>query len=66
MNLLLHYKKQPDQYHVLDGESLVAVISLGYGANQGTAHPQKKGIEHFCHFEIGAGEENFSWASGSY
>jgi hypothetical protein len=51
---------------VLDGESLVAVISLGYGANQGTAHPQKKGIEHFCHFEIGAGEENFSWASGSY
>ena len=107
---------------VLDGESLVAVIALGYGVNQGNAHPQKKGIEHFCrvegvmpewfrrgmeaallaptavnqqkfefilhegnrveakakfsfigyaaldlgiakcHFEIGAGEENFNWA----
>ena len=118
----LSYKKQPDQYQVLDGESLVAVIALGYGVNQGNAHPQKKGIEHFCrvegvmpewfrrgmeaallaptavnqqkfefilhegnrveakakfsfigyaaldlgiakcHFEIGAGEENFNWA----
>ncbi len=47
----LSYKKQPDQYQVLDGESLVAVIALGYGANQGNAHPQKKGIEHFCHVE---------------
>ena len=45
----LSYKKQPDQYQVLDGETLVAVIALGYGANQGNAHPQKKGIEHFCH-----------------
>ena len=113
----LSYKKQPDQYQVLDGESLVAVIALGYGVNQGNAHPQKKGIdvegempEWFrrgmeaallaptavnqqkfefilhegnrveakakfsfigyaaldlgiakCHFEIGAGEENFNW-----
>ncbi|MBQ6771158.1 MAG: nitroreductase [Bacteroidales bacterium] len=47
----LSYKKQPDQYQVLEGETLVAVISLGYGANQGTPHPQKKGIEHFCHVE---------------
>ena len=47
----LSYKKQPEQYQVLDGESLVAVIALGYGANQGNAHPQKKGVEHFCHIE---------------
>ena len=44
----LSYKKQPDQYQVLEGESLLAVIALGYGINQGNAHPQKKGIEHFC------------------
>ena len=47
----LSYKKQPDQYQLHDGESLVAVISLGYGATQGVAHPQKKGIEHFCRVE---------------
>ena len=47
----LSYKKQPDQYQILDGESLIAVIALGYGATEGTAHPQKKGIEHFCHVE---------------
>ena len=47
----LSYKKQPDQYQVLDGESLLAVIAMGYGSNQGTAHPQKKGIEHFCHVD---------------
>ena len=47
----MSFKKQPDQYQVLDGESLVAVIALGYGANQGKAHPQKKGIEHFCHVD---------------
>ncbi len=47
----LSYKKQPDQYQVLDGESLLAVIALGYGTHQGNAHPQKKGIEHFCRVE---------------
>ena len=47
----MSFKKQPDQYQVHDGESLAAVISLGYGATQGVAHPQKKGIEHFCHVE---------------
>jgi nitroreductase len=47
----LSYKKQPDKYHIFDGESIVTVIALGYGANQGKAHPQKKGIEHFCHVE---------------
>ena len=47
----LSYKKQPDKYQIFDGESIVAVIALGYGANQGKAHPQKKGIEHFCHVE---------------
>ena len=47
----LTYKKQPDKYQVLEGEFLSCVISLGYGANQGKAHPQKKGIEHFCQVE---------------
>jgi len=47
----LSYKKQPDRYQVLDGEVLSCVISLGYGANQGTPHSQKKGIEHFCRTE---------------
>ena len=47
----LSYKKQPDQYQVFDGEALLAVIALGYGTNQGNAHPQKKGIEHFCRVE---------------
>lgn len=45
----LTFRKQPDKYQVLDGETLLCVVSLGYGATQGTAHPQKKGIEHFCH-----------------
>ena len=44
----LFYKKQPDKYQIIDGETLPCVISLGYGANAGSAHPQKKGIEHFC------------------
>ena len=47
----MSFKKQPDKYQVLDGESLAAVISLGYGTSQGVAHPQKKGVEHFCHVE---------------
>lgn len=47
----LSYKKQPDKYQIFDGESIVTVIALGYGENQGKAHPQKKGIEHFCHVE---------------
>ena len=47
----LTYKKQPDKYQVLEGEFLSCVISLGYGANQGKEHPQKKGIEHFCRVE---------------
>jgi len=47
----MSYKKQPDKYQVLEGEALLGVISLGYGANQGKPHPQKKGIEHFCHTE---------------
>lgn len=47
----LSYKKQPDKYQIFDGESIVAVIALGYGANQGKGHPQKKGIEHFCYVE---------------
>ena len=38
----LMFSKQPDSYQVLDGEKLFCVISLGYGANQGVQHPQKR------------------------
>ncbi len=38
----LSFRKQPDQYKVDDGETLVCVVSLGYGANQGVQHPQKR------------------------
>ena len=31
----LTFRKQPDKYEVLDGEKLVCVVSLGYGATQG-------------------------------
>ena len=119
----LTFSKQPDKYKVLDGEKLVCVVSLGYGATQGVQHPQKKTIDDVadgqpfpdwfvrgveaallaptavnqqlfrfilhggnkveakkafsltngmgyapidlgiakCHFEIGAGKENFEW-----
>ncbi|MCR4736732.1 MAG: nitroreductase [Bacteroidales bacterium] len=40
----LSFRKQPDSYQVLDGEKLFCVISLGYGANQGVQHPQKRTI----------------------
>ena len=44
----LTFRKQPDKYKVLDGEELVCVVSLGYGATQGVQHPQKKGFESYC------------------
>lgn len=44
----LTFKKQPDQYTILPGETMLGVISLGYGATQGKPHPQKKGIEAYC------------------
>ena len=40
----LSFSKQPDSYQVLDGEKLFCVISLGYGANQGVQHPQKRTV----------------------
>lgn len=43
----LTYSKQPDKYEVRDGEKLVCVVALGYGATQGVPHPQKKGIEAY-------------------
>ena len=44
----LTFRKQPDQYEVRPDEKLVCVVSLGYGANQGVPHPQKKGFEAYC------------------
>ena len=40
----LSFRKQPDQYKVDDRETLVCVVSLGYGANQGVQHPQKRTV----------------------
>ena len=44
----LTFSKQPDKYQIAAGEKLVCVVSLGYGANQGAQHPQKKGYEAYC------------------
>ena len=44
----LTFRKQPDKYEVLPDEKLICVISLGYGANQGVQHSQKKDYEEFC------------------
>ena len=38
------YRKQPDRYKVESDETLVCVVSLGHGANQGVQHPQKRTI----------------------
>jgi len=38
------YRKQPDQYKVDNDETLVCVVSLGYGATQGVPHSQKRTI----------------------
>lgn len=38
------FSKQPDEYEVFPDEKLVCVVSLGYGANQGRQHPQRKTI----------------------
>ena len=43
----LTVSKQPDAYQVLEGEKLVCVIALGYGANQGVQHKLKP-IEDFA------------------
>ena len=40
----LSFRKQPDQYKVESDETLVGVVSLGYGATQGVQHPQKRTV----------------------
>jgi len=44
----LTFSKQPDSYEVRDGEHLVCLVPVGYGANQGVQHPQKKTIADVC------------------
>ena len=41
----LTFSKQPDSYEVRDGEHLVCLVPVGYGATQGMQHPQKKKTE---------------------
>lgn len=43
----LTFRKQPGRYTVADGEAMLGVVALGYGANQGVQHPQKP-FETFC------------------
>ena len=38
------YRKQPERYKVESDETLVCVVSLGYGASQGVQHPQKRTV----------------------
>ena len=38
------YRKQPDRYKVESYETLVCVVSFGYGATQGVQHSQKRTI----------------------
>ena len=35
------YKKVPSAYHIDEGEKLLLVVALGYGANQGVPHKSK-------------------------
>ena len=44
----LTFSKQPDSYEVREGEHLVCLVPVGYGANQGVQHPQKKTIADVC------------------
>ena len=44
----LTFSKQPDSYEVRDGEHLVCLVPVGYGANQGVQHPQKKTVTDVC------------------
>ena len=44
----LTFSKQPDSYKVRDGEHLVCLVPVGYGANQGVQHPQKKTVADVC------------------
>ena len=41
----LTFSKQPDGYEMREGEHLVCLVPIGYGANQGVQHPQKKAIK---------------------
>jgi nitroreductase len=37
----LTFRKQPGRYTVADGEAMLGVVALGYGANQGVQHPMR-------------------------
>ena len=57
----LTFRKQPDKYEVRTDEKLICVVSLGYGANQGVQHSQKKGFEEFCKDGISTQEAYPDW-----
>lgn len=41
----LTFNNQPKQYIISKGESLNTLISFGYGATQGTQHPQRRSFD---------------------
>ena len=43
----LTYKKIPGTFSLRDGDIVHCMISLGYGADQGVQHPQKKSASYF-------------------
>lgn len=51
----LTYRKQPDHYTLAEGERLMCVIALGYGATQGVQHPQRKGFDDVARIKTGGG-----------
>ena len=51
----LTYRKQPDHYTLAEGERLMYVIALGYGATQGVQHPQRKGFDDVTRIKTGDG-----------
>lgn len=59
----LSYSKVPGTYVLEDGEKIACYIAIGYGETQGSVIGYTKtnlGIAK-CHFEVGAGKENFEW-----
>lgn len=44
----LTYRKQTGRYVIGPDERLACVVAIGYGATQGVAHPQKRGVESYC------------------
>ncbi len=52
----LTFRNRKDTYTLAPGERLVCVVSLGYGANPGRQHPQKRTVKDVSNATDGAPE----------